>query len=107
MNSAGRPIEQSDTVTRFMKGIFHANPPTPKYDIWGPEKMLLCLNNLEKNNKPQNVNIDKYNSDCFSDKKRVQGTISSFSRDYSFSNQDWFWFAFLLSLSRRVIKKYN
>ena len=57
MNSAGRPIEQSDTVTRFMKGIFHANPPTPKYDIWGPEKMLLCLNNLEKNNKPQNVTL--------------------------------------------------
>ena len=70
MNSAGKPIEQSDTVTRFMKGIFHANPPTPKYDIWGPEKMLSCLNNLEKNNKPQNVNIKKYNSDCFSDKKK-------------------------------------
>ena len=70
MNSAGKPIEQNDTVTRFIKGIFNANPPTPKYVIWNPEKMTSCLNNLEKNNKPQQVNIKKYNSHCFSNTKK-------------------------------------
>lgn len=99
MNSAGKPIEQSDTVSRFMKGIFHANPPTPKYDIWGPEKMLSCLNNLEKNNKPQNVNIKKYNSDCFSDKKK--GT-----RDYFIILKGLFFFRprLVLVCSSSVLK---
>ena len=99
MNSAGKPIEQSDTVTRFMKGIFHANPPTPKYDIWGPEKILSCLNNLEKNNKLQNVNIKKYNSDCFSDKKK--GT-----RDYFIILKGLFFFRprLVLVCSSSVLK---
>ena len=55
INVGVKSFGQQETVTRFMKRVFKADPPTPKYShIWKPEKKLLFFKNLRENN---NLNL--------------------------------------------------